>query len=87
MRNDVPLMLSRRNKKGWFFSVLKNHPVNSALPGAKRNIPYAELGIRAIFMCRSATKYMPALAIRLLKPSVKVSVEPSVRGYAPRGFE
>jgi hypothetical protein len=41
-------MPSRRNKKGWFFSVLKNHPVNSALPGAKRNIPYAALGIRAI---------------------------------------
>jgi hypothetical protein len=43
-------MPSRRNKKGWFFSILKNHPVNSALFGAKRNIPYAELGIMVIFI-------------------------------------
>jgi hypothetical protein len=49
-------MPSRRNKKGWFFSVLKNHPVNSALPGAKRNTHYAELGITDIFTASSLLK-------------------------------
>jgi hypothetical protein len=28
---------------------LKNHPDYSALPGARQNNPYAELGIRDIF--------------------------------------
>ena len=31
---------------------LKNHPDYAALPGARQNIPYAELGIMAIFISK-----------------------------------
>jgi hypothetical protein len=45
-----PIMPSRKIKKGRFLNVLKNRPVCSALPSATENNPYAELGIRDIFI-------------------------------------
>jgi hypothetical protein len=43
-------MPSENMKKGRFLKILKNRPVCSALSSATENTPYAELGIRGIFI-------------------------------------
>jgi hypothetical protein len=37
-----------KNENGRFLNVLRDRPMNSALPTATENNPYAELGIRGI---------------------------------------
>ena len=51
-------------KKGRFLNVLKNHPVNSALSITRHSVPYAELGIRDIFIPRGGDRLFPDLPAR-----------------------
>jgi hypothetical protein len=47
---------------------LKNHPDYSALPGARQNNPYAELGIMAIFIREPGLfSHLPARDAKLVE--------------------
>src|SRR4029077_17504126 len=64
-------MPSRGNRKGVILRVLKNHPVNSALLGPRKNTPYAELGIRVIY----SQAFVPApLTTGYISRLVQISV-------------